>query len=238
VVTSVQCAVCMESFGGMEDMRVYKLPCGHSFCAECIEAVSLFLSLSLSLSLSLTRARSQWVAEPTRLGRPTCPACRQPFVSLRHCASADADCVALIAHGVQACSPANGTATARQETAESYSDRQASAPKKTVKKMAAARKPDAPTAQRKKRATSALPRDEPPARRPKLRGRADDDFNDAAAPVCVLSLRPNAYKFAAHTYCRREPGSYRSHGLAYQRSLLMDETQQLYRGVDGLSLSL
>jgi ankyrin repeat protein len=64
-VSSLQCAVCFESLSTLApDRQVYKLPCNHSFCDECIES---------------------WCSEPSRPGRPTCPVCRRAFVSLRHC---------------------------------------------------------------------------------------------------------------------------------------------------------
>eukprot|EP01047_Picozoa_sp_COSAG01_P054802 COSAG01_NODE_6032_length_3889_cov_5.695251_1_plen_950_part_00 len=72
IVTSPQCSVCMNQFGSMSDRQVFKLPCNHSFCANCIES---------------------WCCEPSRSGRPTCPECRQAFVSLRHCPSSSADSV-------------------------------------------------------------------------------------------------------------------------------------------------
>ena len=78
MVPSLQCAVCMEHFDTMANRRVYKLPCSHSFCVDCIET---------------------WISEPSRSGRPTCPSCRRAFVSLRHCANADVDRVVHSAQG-------------------------------------------------------------------------------------------------------------------------------------------
>eukprot|EP01052_Picozoa_sp_SAG31_P054469 SAG31_NODE_14518_length_802_cov_0.972973_1_plen_184_part_01 len=67
----------------------------HNFSASALRRFSVCISLTGHFVTLLVCAGciEKWIAEPSRTGRPTCPACRQAFVSLRHCASVVAHCV-------------------------------------------------------------------------------------------------------------------------------------------------